>query len=74
MAREITVSLCPHCKEEFTYVMSVGVVVMGHDTHSHAISYNCPHCETSLSVSSDHHEVQRDIITAVVTAIKEGRR
>ncbi len=64
-------NLCPHCKEEFTYIKSEGVVIMGHDTHTHAISYNCPHCNTSLSVTSDHHEVQRDIITAILSAIKD---
>ncbi|CAM0999490.1 putative protein YbaR (Trm112 family) [Rhodanobacter sp. Root179] len=63
-------SLCPHCKEEFTYVKRVSVVVFGDDNHTHAVSYNCPHCETSLSVTSDHLEVKRDIVTTVISAIK----
>lgn len=59
-------SKCPKCEKSFIHVNikeAKGNVLGGKQWH--CLSYNCPHCDTSLSVQIDPIAVMTDTVARI---------
>jgi len=63
---------CPKCEKMISQVRLSDVAVLGRGPINwHGISYDCPFCQTSLSVSIDPVALKTDVVSEVTRAVKK---
>lgn len=62
---------CPSCKALLSSVTITDVEVRATGTSWRGLTYNCPMCQTILSVGIDPVALKTDTINGVVAALKK---
>jgi uncharacterized protein with PIN domain len=61
----IAVSKCPKCENSFVHVNIKEIKGKIGGKQWNCISYNCPHCETSLGIQMDPIALMTDTVTRI---------
>jgi hypothetical protein len=56
---------CPHCANSTSHVTAERIDINSGAKQFKGISYNCPHCKASLSVSMDQLALNADLETRI---------
>lgn len=65
-------SMCPHCKQTFSQVKMAHVDAIGAIKFI-GVSYNCPYCDSCLSVGIDHVAFGNEIVGKVIAALRKSK-
>lgn len=63
---------CPKCEKILSYVSIDGIDAKNSRASWKAISYNCPYCNTMLSVAIDPVALKTDTVNEILKAL--GKR
>lgn len=66
-------SKCPHCQKDFQHVNLQSCDLRFAMQSWVGVSYNCPHCNCSLSVSVDHIAFGNEIAGKVIAQLRNER-
>ncbi len=65
-------SKCPKCEKAFTYANVKAIDAKDGRLSWKAVSYNCPFCQTSLSVGIDPIAIKTETVSEIIKAL--GKR
>lgn len=60
---------CPKCEKPITYVNLQGIDAKINQSAFKAITYNCPYCQTVLSVEIDPLALKSDTVKGVLKGL-----